>query len=199
MVSLRKIYKERLKTLVLSFLLLSFAGIILIILLHDDEDMAQYQSVLQENILNMEKIKLTYIINDNSYFNMISDRAKADVEDHSVGLETLNIKYTGSGVTIDAVADKGNYELERFIKAFGNVKGSMNDMRFDTGEKGTLEYDYKDGKGSIYEGVIVYQGPNNIKAEYAEFDVNTNFILFQDNVTVDYSVNEGMDFDEGKL
>lgn len=88
--------------------------------------------------------------------------------------------------SINAFADRGNYISQRFIKAYDNITGFMDNMTFKTGANGILEYDYKTGKGSIFNDVLVKQGENSITSDTASFDVNNNYIFFKDNVTVTY-------------
>lgn len=150
--------------------------------------MRSYTAVIKENMLTMQGIKLVYIMDNTSYVNLFSKYGYADRDNNSVALKEVKIEYNGSGVKIDASADNGQYELERFVNVFGNVKGIINDMRFDAGENGTMTYDYKEGKGSVMKGVTIFQGNNSINAGSINFDSKNNFVLFQDNVTVDYII-----------
>ncbi len=62
----------------------------------------------------------------------------------------------------------------------------MDNMTFKTCPDGVLEYDYAEGKGIVKNGVTIYHDNNSISSKIVEFDVKNNFIIFRDNVTVDY-------------
>lgn len=66
----------------------------------------------------------------------------------------------------------------------------MDNMTFTTGPFGILEYDYTEGKGIVKNGVTIYQDNNAISSKIVEFDVNNNFIIFKDNVTVEYKPSQ---------
>lgn len=150
--------------------------------------MRSYKAVIKENLLTMKGIKLVYILDNTSYINLFAENGYADRDNNSVAMQDVKIEYNGSGTKIDASADNGQYELERFVNVYGNVKGIINDMRFDAGENGSMTYDYKDGKGEVRKGVTIYQGNNSIHADSINFDSKESFVLFRDNVTVDYII-----------
>ncbi len=145
-----------------------------------------YSALIEENRLKMTGIEMVYVFDNSSYMNLRSESAFADRVSSAVSLEKVSIKYGGRNINLDADADRGTYELQRVLRASGNITGSMNDMEFKAGEDGTLTYDYKDGKGAVENGITLNQGENNIKAGRADFNVNDNYVLFSDNVSVEY-------------
>ncbi len=66
----------------------------------------------------------------------------------------------------------------------------MDNMTFTTGPSGILEYDYTEGKGIVKNGVTIYQDNNAISSKIVEFDADNNFIIFKDNVTVEYKPSQ---------
>lgn len=187
---LKKKYLERLKLVFIVISVLIFVSVILMIFWKNDDVVVNYESAIQQNILNIEDLLLTYVIDNNSYFKLTSKNGNAAINNYYVDLNNLNIHYSGSSFSIDAKADKGKYELQRKISAYGNVYGVMDNMTFEAGKDGSIEYDYIDGKGVIKNGVTMYQGSNNIKSNIAEFNIKDNFVLFSDNVSVEYSSEE---------
>lgn len=171
------------------FLVFFFIGLVTVIFFKGTPIKA-YNSVLKENMIVMNGIKMVYIVDNDSYVNLAAKTGYADMDNNSVAMRNVNIEYNGSDVKVDAIADSGNYELERLVKVYGNVNGVINDMKFDAGENGTLIYDYQSGKGEVLDGITLYQGQNSIKAKSINFDSNESYILFQDNVSVDYIVGK---------
>lgn len=185
--TLNKKYIERLKFAFVVLFVLIFMAVIIMIFWKNDEIVISYESAIKQNILNIEDLLLTYVIDNSSYFKLTSKKGNAAINDYFVDLNNLDIYYSGSNYSISAKADKGKYELQRKISAYGNVYGKMDNMTFEAGDDGLIEYDYLDGKGFIKNGVTMYQGGNNIKSNMAEFNVKDNYVLFSDNVSVEYS------------
>lgn len=186
-----KKYVEHLKLVFIVISVLIFVAVIVMIFWKNDDVVVTYESAIKQNVLNIEDLLLTYVIDNSSYFKLTSKKGDAAINNYFVNLNNLNLYYSGSSFSIDAQADKGKYELQRKISAYGNIYGKMDNMTFEAGTNGIIEYDYIDGKGIIKNGVTMYQGNNNIKSNKAEFNVKDNFVLFKDNVSVEYSSEEG--------
>lgn len=182
-----RIKKLALKVAV-GFLSLFFVVLVVTILIKGGGGIRSYSSAVKENMLIMNGVKLVYVMDNESYVNLFAKTGFADKDNNSVAMQDVRIEYKGKETKLDAYADNGQYELERLVKVYGNVNGIINDMRFDAGENGTMVYDYKDGKGEVRRGVTLYQGENSINADSVNFDSSEVFVLFQDNVTVDYFV-----------
>lgn len=178
--------KKRIINIFITLSILIFLIAVVVIILRDNDDMVTYKSELLENIVNLENIDLLYLIDNNTYVSLKSKSGSANIVSYNFNLKDLNINYKGSEYSINAFADKGSYISQRFIKAYDNITGSMDNMTFYTGKNGILEYDYKEGKGHILNDVFVSQGPNSISSDTVSFDVNNNYIFFKDNVTVTY-------------
>lgn len=166
--------------------LLIFAVVVVVIIIREDEDMVPYQSDLLKNIVKMNKIDLLYVIDNNTYVKLKSEHGNVNIIDYNIDLVNLDLTYTSKEFAIDAKASRGEYLSQRFLKAYDNVTGHMDNMTFKTGPAGILEYDYAEGKGIVKNGVTIYQDNNSISSKIVEFDVKNNFIIFKDNVTVDY-------------
>lgn len=169
-------------------LMVFFIALVSVIFFKSGPPIEAYNSVLKENMIVMNGIKMLYLVDNDSYVNLASKTGYADMDNNSVAMRDVNIEYNGKDVKVDAVADSGNYELDRIVRVYGNVKGVINDMEFDAGENGTMIYDYQSGKGEVLEGITIYQGQNSIQAKSINFDSNETYILFQDNVSVDYII-----------
>lgn len=166
--------------------LLIFAVVVVVIIIREDEDMVPYQSDLLKNIVKMKNIDLLYVIDNNTYVKLKSKQGNVNIINHNISLVNLDVTYTSKDFSIDAKASKGRYLSKRFLKAYDNVTGHMDNMTFKTGPAGVLEYDYAAGKGIVKNGVTIYQDNNSISSKIVEFDVKNNFIIFKDNVTVNY-------------
>lgn len=181
-------FKGRLR-IINTFLVISlliFAIVVIVIIIREDEDMVPYQSDLLKNIVKMKKIDLLYVIDNNTYVKLKSENGNVNIIDYNIDLINLAVTYTSKDFSIDAKAERGEYLSQRFLKAYDNITGYMDNMSFKTGPDGILEYDYAEGKGIVKNGVTIYQDNNSITSKTVEFDVNNNFIIFKDNVTVDY-------------
>ncbi len=166
--------------------LLIFAVVIVVIIVREDEDMVPYQSDLLKNIVKIKTVDLLYVIDNNTYIKLKSEHGNVNIIDYNIALINLDLIYTGKDFVIDAKAARGEYLSQRFLKAYDNITGHMDNMSFQTGPEGILEYDYTVGKGVVKNGVTLYQESNSISSKTVEFDVKNNFIIFKDNVTVNY-------------
>lgn len=166
--------------------LLIFAVVVVVIIIREDEDMVPYQSDLLKNIVKMKEIDLLYVIDNNTYVKLKSKQGNVNIIDYNIDLINLGLTYTSKDFMIDASALRGEYLSQRFLKAYDNITGHMDNMTFKTGPDGILEYDYTEGKGVVKNGVTIYQDNNSISSKIVEFDVKNNFIIFKDNVTVNY-------------
>lgn len=178
--------KRRIFNVFVVLSVLIFAIAMLAVIVRSDEGMIPYKSELLENIVTLDDIDLLYIIDNDTYVSLKSKTGSANIVNYNFNLYKLNLNYNSSNYSINAFADRGNYTSQRFIKAYDNITGFMDNMTFKTGVNGILEYDYKTGKGNIFNDVLVKQGENSITSNKAFFDVNNNYIFFKDNVTVYY-------------
>ncbi len=179
--------RRRIINVFLVISLLIFAFVVVVIIIREDEDMVPYQSDLLKNIVKMKEIDLLYVIDNNTYVKLKSKQGNVNIIDYNIDLVNLDLTYTGKDFSIDARAARGEYIAQRFLKAYDNITGHMDNMTFKTGTAGVLEYDYTEGKGIVKNGVTIYQDNNSISSKIVEFDVKNNFIIFKDNVTVDYT------------
>lgn len=166
-----------------------FMFLIGLIFFKGDGPMRSYKAVMQENMLSMQGMRILYLTDDNDYVTLFAESSFANINNNFVDMKNVKIQYTGKDIKIEAVADNGKYELERFVNVYGNVRGDINNMRFDAGKDGTLVYDYKEGKGEVRKGISFFQGENSIKANMVNFDIKDNFILFNGNVSVNYYID----------
>lgn len=178
--------RRRISNVFLVISLLIFAVVIVVIIIREDKDMVPYQSDLLKNIVKMKEIDLLYVIDNNTYVKLKSKQGNVNIIDYNIDLVNLDVTYTSKDFSIDAKASRGEYLSQRFLKAYDNVTGHMDNMTFKTGPAGIFEYDYAEGKGIVKNGVTIYQDNNSISSKIVEFDVKNNFIIFKDNVTVDY-------------
>lgn len=181
--------KKYIKTSIVIFIGCLFIVLIGVVVMKDIGHEMPYVARVEENRLKMTGVEMVYIFNESGYMNLRSNVAFVDRASNAVSLDNVSVKYSGKNINLDANADKGIYKLQRVLKVSGNVVGRMNDMGFKAGERGSLTYDYKDGKGRIEHGIIMNQGQNSITAGRADFDVNNNYVLFSDNVKVEYFVS----------
>ena len=182
--------KKRIINILIAISVLIFAIVIITVLLRNDDDMVLYKSELLENIVTLKEVDLLYVIDNNTYVSLKSKTGNANILNYNFNLQKLNVLYKGSDYTINAYADKGDYISQRFVKAYDNITGYMDNMTFYTGKDGILEYDYKTGRGKILNNIFVMQGENSISSKTVAFDVNKNYIFFKDNVTVYYVPEE---------
>lgn len=182
--------KKRIKNIFVGLSILIFAIAVITIILRTDDNMVPYKSELLENIVSLKDIDLLYVIDNNTYVSLKSKTGSANIINYNFNLQNLNINYKSSDYSINAFADRGSYISQRFVKAYDNITGYMDNMTFKTGADGVLEYDYKTGKGNILNNVTVMQGTNSISSNTASFDVNNSYIFFKDNVTVYYVPEE---------
>lgn len=169
---------------------LIFVVAVFAVMVRSDDNMVPYKSELLENIVTLNDIDLLYIIDNDTHVSLKSKTGSANIVNYNFNLYKLNLNYQSVDYSINAFADRGNYISQRFIKAYDNITGFMDNVTFKTGANGILEYDYKTGKGSIFNDVLVKQGENSITSDTASFDVNNNYIFFKDNVTVYYVPEE---------
>ncbi len=182
-----KVNKKRLFNIVLVISVLIFLVVISTVFFKDHDDLVPYQSELLKNIVTLNDIDLLYILDNGTHVSLQSKTGQANIITHNFNLQNLTLFYKSKDYSIKASAENGSYTGQRYIKAYDNVTGKMDNMSFKSGEKGILEYDYKEGKGIITNGVTVSQGINSIKSDTLSFDVNNNYIFFKDNVTVYYN------------
>lgn len=182
--------RRRIINVFLVISLLIFAVVIVVIIIREDEDMVPYQSDLLKNIVKMKEIDLLYVIDNNTYVKLKSKHGNVNIIDYNLDLINLDLLYTSKDFAIDAKASRGEYLSQRFLKVYDNITGHMDNMTFTTGPSGILEYDYTEGKGIVKNGVTIYQDNNAISSKIVEFDANNNFIIFKDNVTVEYKPSQ---------
>ncbi len=175
--------RRRIINVFLVISLLIFAVVIVVIIIREDEDMVPYQSDLLKNIVKMKEIDLLYVIDNNTYVKLKSKHGNVNIIDYNLDLINLDLLYTSKDFAIDAKASRGEYLSQRFLKVYDNIT-------FTTGPSGILEYDYTEGKGIVKNGVTIYQDNNAISSKIVEFDANNNFIIFKDNVTVEYKPSQ---------
>ncbi len=183
--------KGKIFNILLIISLLIFLLVVFVIFFKEDNDIIPYQSALLKNVVKIEGVDLLYIIDNDTYIKLQSEYGNVNIINYNIDLINLNIVYTGKNFQIDARAEKGQYLSSRFVKAYDNITGYMDNMSFETGTSGILEYDYTAGKGVVKNDVIIHQENNSISSNYVEFDVNNNYIMFRDNVTVDYTPEQG--------
>lgn len=178
--------RKRIINVFLVITILIFAIVVIVIIFKDHDDLVPYQSELMKNIVSLKDIDLIYIIDNSTNISLKSKDGKANIVTYNFDLFHLNLDYKSKDYHINAIADKGIYTEQQYIKAYDNLTGYMDNMTFRSKKNGILEYDYKAGKGSIINGITVMQGVNSIEADSVIFDVNNNYIFFKDNVTVNY-------------
>lgn len=178
--------QKKLQTFFVIFLSVLFVTLIMIVVLKENDYKKDYTALIDENKLKISGFKMVYVLDGNSYVNLNAETASAERISTSVALKDLSLKYSSHDVSVEAYADSGSYELQRILKAQGNINGFINDMSFKAGDNGTLTYDYNETKGSIDNGVFLTQGNNRLSAEKALFDVNNNFIEFVNNAVLEY-------------
>lgn len=164
--------------------------IILVILSEEEQDVKPYKSFLDKNILKMDNISVTYIMDNDSYITLNSKLANANIMNYMVNLKNFNVNYYSKDLHVLAVAENGKYEMERYISGYGSVHGYLDKNEFVAGDNSSFLYDYKLGKGTINNGVEVKQGKNLIKADNLEFEQNSQYVYFKDNVSVQYFAKE---------
>lgn len=182
--------KKRIINIFVGLSIIIFAIAVITIILRTDDNMVPYKSELLENIVTLKGVDLLYIIDNSTYVSLKSKTGSANIVNYNFNLQHLNINYKSPDYSIDAFAERGNYISQRFVKAYDNITGYMDNMTFKTGANGIFEYDYKKGKGNIFNNITVMQGTNSISSDTASFDVNNNYIFFKDNVTVYYVPEE---------
>ncbi len=166
--------------------ILIFLIVIIVIFFKEHDQLVPYQSELLKNVVNLSDVDLLYVIDNTTYVSLKSKSGRANIKTHNFELQNISLKYSRKDYNIDASAEHGIYTEQRYIKAYDNVTGYMDNMTFVSGKNGILEYDYKDGTGIVTNGVVVTQGLNSITSDSLSFDVNNNYIFFKDNVTVNY-------------
>lgn len=186
-----KIYKIFLYVISLSFIL-----IIIFIILKGNRNDLKYSAMIDTNNLQILGLEMVYIIDDKTYVNLISEKAFANRDTFNVDLHNLKMQYNSKENSVTVYADKGIYESQRILRAKGNIKGVMDNLDFYTKDNGELIYDYKSGTGVINNGITLKQGSNLLNSEKAEFNVNNNYILFVNNVIMEY-MQDSVDIIEG--
>ena len=185
----RKINYDRIKLVTGIIGSLVLLVIIFYIISEEEQDVKPYKSFLDKNMLKMDNISLTYIIDNNTYVLLNSKNASANIGSLSVLLKNFKVDYYSKNLHVLAIAENGKYEMERYITGYGSVHGYLDESEFIADNKSSFTYDYKLGKGRIINGVEVKQGKNLISAKNLEFEQNSQFVHFTDNVTVEYFVD----------
>ncbi len=178
--------RSRITNIFLVISLLVFSTVVFIVFIREHGDMVPYQSDLLKNIVKMQDVDLLYVIDNATYVKLKSKHGNINIIDYNVDLIDIDVTYISKDFLIDVQAEKGEYLAQRFLKVYDNITGYMDNMSFKTEPTGILEYDYIEGKGIVKNGVTIYQDSNSISSKIVEFDVNNNFIMFKENVTVDY-------------
>ena len=178
--------KLRIYNVLLFLSLLIFLIVIIVVFVREDKGMVPYRSDLLKNIVKLNEVDLVYIIDNDTFVKLKAKTGDVDIIDYNIDMEQVDVLYTGKDFVIDAQAERGKYLSQRFLKAYDNITGYMDNMTFKTGSNGILEYDYVKGRGQVKNGVTISQDNNSISSKSMLFDVKNNFIIFKDNVTVDY-------------
>lgn len=178
--------KLRIYNVLLFLSLLIFLIVIMVVFIREDKDMVPYRSDLLKNIVKLNEVDLIYIIDNNTFVKLKAKTGDVDIIDYNIDMKHVDVLYTGKDFVINAQAERGEYLSQRFLKAYDNITGHMDNMTFKTGSEGFLEYDYIEGRGEVKNGVTITQDNNSISSKSIAFDIKNNFIIFKDNVTVDY-------------
>lgn len=125
---------------------------------------------------------------DGGNYRLLAAKASFNRVENITELTDLTVEYEDEGGQIIANADKGFYLENRYLVAEGNINGLTDELSFETGEEGIMNYDFKEYLGTVENDVICRQGENTIKADKAKIDFKTKITEFTGNVSINYSM-----------
>ena len=121
-----------------------------------------------------------------SFYRISSEKAVLNRKTNKTKLQEYEFFYKKPESEFYAEGDVADVLNDRTIISEGKIKGRINGISFVTGPQGRLEYDMREGVGTLSGGVVYTEKNNIIRAESSEINEASSVIKFLGNVQVEY-------------
>jgi hypothetical protein len=142
---------------------------------------------VKKNEIRINNFEMSKVVDeDNNFYKINAAAAKINRKSRVAELSDFTIVYKKGETDFTASAAEGFLEEEVRIDVKGKITGKLNELDFETGEKGKFHYDFDTETGTITGNIVVNNGNGNILSDKAVIYQKENRLEFDGNVRVTY-------------
>lgn len=142
---------------------------------------------VKKNEIEIKNFELAKVVDEhNNFYKLNADVAVLNKNEKTADLTNFTLVYKKGNTDLTASADKGFLKEEVFMNAKGRIKGIVNGLHFETGNKGKFRYNFNTEKGVMTGNVLVKGEEGTILSNKAMIYHKDNILEFDGNVKVTY-------------
>jgi len=142
---------------------------------------------VKKNEVIIDNFEMAKIVDENNnYYKINARRAVMHRNDRTADLEDFHLEYKKGDTDFTAQSEHGTLVEEVRVDVRGKITGTLNELDFETGKKGTFHYDFDTEIGELAGNVVVNNEEGTILSDKAIIYHNENNVEFIGNVKVTY-------------